>query len=241
MTNYSFEPVSLPTPDELGPVEEAVHAAPDGPRRADGVDPASVEAEEEHLTEFDGAPPSPLSGQRSSPVPAEEGLQQQLEAAKAEAHRQGVEEGRKAEAERVRTALEAVRAVVDELKEADDRRDKEAEDRVAVLAVAVAAHLIEREVRASPEIVSDLVRRAIAEFPVTDALSVHMNPGDLALLSRGIGGETAQPQLTSGQRVRWLPDPQIRSGGCLVEGGDQVVDARVSTTLERLVRVMIDG
>ncbi len=241
MTNYSFEPVSPPTPDELGPVEEAEHAASEGSVRAQGVDPDSVDAEEKHLPEFDGSPPPSVAGERASPVSAEVGMQQQLEAATAEAHRRGVEEGRKAEEERVRTALEAVRAVVDELKESDSRREKEAEDRVAVLAVAVAAHLMAREVRASPEIVSDRVRRAIAEFPVTDSLSVHMNPGDLALLSRGIAGETAQPQLTAGQRVRWVPDPQIRSGGCLVEGGDQVVDARISTTLERLFRVMVDG
>lgn len=241
MTNYSFEPVSPPSPEDLGPIEEAARSVSEGPVRADGVDPDSVEGEEEHLEEFDGTPPPPRAGQRTSPVTAEVGFQQQLEGAKTEAHRQGVEEGRKAEAERVRTALEAVRAVVDELREADTLRDKEAEERVAVLALAVAAHLMEREVRASPEIVSDLVRRAIAEFPVTDSLSVHMNPGDLALLSRGIGGETSQPQLTSGQRVRWVPDPQVRSGGCLVEGGDQVVDARISTTIERLFRVMVDG
>ncbi|MBT8488853.1 MAG: hypothetical protein HKN72_06915 [Gemmatimonadetes bacterium] len=241
MTNYSFEPVSLPTPEELGPVEEADHPGSEGPVRAGGVDPASVEAEEEHILEFEGAPSSPLSAQGRSPVSAEVDLQRQIEAATSEAHRRGVEEGRNAEAVRVRTALEAVRAVVDELKEADTLREKEAEDRVAAIAVAVAAHLMEREVRTSPEVVSDLVRRAIAEFPVTDDLTVHMNPGDLALLSRGIGGETSQPQLTSGQRVRWVPDPQIRSGGCLVEGGNQVVDARLSTTLARLFRAMIDG
>lgn len=241
MTNYSFEPVSVPTPDQLGPVEDADQRASEGPLRASGVDPAAVETEGEHLPEFEGATPPSGSVEDASPVPVEVDRQKQLEAATAEAHRRGVEEGRRAEGERVRAAVDALRIVVDELREADASREKEAEDRCAALAVAVAAHLMEREVRASPEIVSDLVRRAIAEFPVTDALTVHLNPGDLALLSRGIGGEASQPQLTSGQRVRWVPDPQIRSGGCLVEGGDQVVDARLSTTLERLFRVMVDG
>ena len=76
---------------------------------------------------------------------------------------------------------------------------------------------------------------------MTDSLNVHLNPGDLTMLSRGIGGEAAQPQLTSGQTVHWIPDPQIRPGGCLVEGGDQVVDARLSTILERVLRALVDG
>lgn len=241
MTSYSFEPVSLPSPEDLGPVEEAGREeVRQGPLRADGVDPSSLVTEDAHLTEFEG-PSAVLPvgvGQTGSPG-AE--IRQQLEDATAEAHRRGVEEGRRSESERLRTALEAVRVVVDQVSAADEQREKEAQDRAAVVAVAVAAHLLEREVRTSPEVVSDLVRRAIAEFPVTDPLSVHMNPGDLALLARGVGGEGAQTQLTSGQRVRWIPDPQIRSGGCLVEGGDQVVDARLSTTLDRLLRAIVDG
>ena len=83
-----------------------------------------------------------------------------LETARAEAHHMGVEKGRQVEAERVRTLVEAVKFVIEELRVADERREQEATDRMAALATAVAGHLIEREVRTSPEIVSDLVRRA---------------------------------------------------------------------------------
>lgn len=241
MTNYSFEPVSIPDADELGPLgEPRTEAQAEGVVPAEGVDPESIDSEESHVPELPGAAaagsvPPGGAAVSSAPVP------DPLERARAEAHRQGVEEGRRAEAERVRTAVEAVRSVVDELHVADQRREKEAGDRVAALATAVAAHLLEREVRTSPDVVSDLVRRAIAEFPVSDTLAVHMNPGDLTLLTRGIAEDSAHPQLTSGQTVRWIPDPQINPGGCLVEGGDRVVDARLTTVLERLFRVLTDA
>jgi flagellar biosynthesis/type III secretory pathway protein FliH len=38
------------------------------------------------------------------------------------------------------------------------------------------------------------------------------------------------------QDVRWVADPHIVRGGCLVEGRERIIDGRVDTSLERAYR-----
>ncbi len=228
MTTYSFEPVEVPTLEEA---QQRAAGSADPP-----PDPASAAPPE--------LPELPAGPEITPPPPASAGPPERnaegLEAERLAAHERGFEEGRRAEAERVRTLVGAVNAVLEELNAADARRRDEAQHRIAALATAIAGHLIEREVRTTPELVSDLVRRAVAEFPVTESLVVHLNPSDLALPSAG-AGDAGRGSLTSGHSVRWTPDPALRSGGCLVEGVDRVVDARLGHILERIFRALTDA
>ena len=233
--SYSSEP-SVATPSGASPAEGRAEPPPRNPSTGGGEAPSPAMRPIE-LPELD---PSALV--RSDPdEPNAADNMAELQRARADAHQSGFEEGRKAEAMRVGTAIEAVKAIVAELGRKDDQRRQEASERIAVLATAIAGHLVEREVRSSPEVIADLVRRAVAEFPVNDPLRVHLNPSDLAHLSSGLADEAGREHLTSGQSVRWIPDPAIRSGGCLVEGSEQVVDARLSQALERISRVLIHG
>jgi flagellar biosynthesis/type III secretory pathway protein FliH len=36
--------------------------------------------------------------------------------------------------------------------------------------------------------------------------------------------------------AHWIADAQVKSGGCVVEGRDRIVDGRVDTALERVYR-----
>ena len=236
MTIYSFEPVTLPAAD---PTSDEPQRLERPPSKASS-DPADVtEVELPDLGQHGGPVASGLQGE---PAPSEEDeLERLIDEARAEAHGQGVTEGQRLEAERMATAFESLTTLLEEIRAADAVREKEAMERIAALATAIASHLVEREVRTSPDVISDLVRRAIAEFPVNEKLTIHLNPSDLALLSTGLPGEGAASQhLTSGQTVNWLPDPGIRSGGCLVEGGDRIVDARLSRILDRIVHALVD-
>jgi flagellar assembly protein FliH len=175
-------------------------------------------------------------------LPAEPAGLAELERVRREAHAAGFEDGRRSESVRVAHAIESVRALIAQLERADERRQQEASERIAILSTAIASHLVEREVKTSPDIIADVVRRAVAEFPVTDPITVHLNPSDLALLSSsGLSGPSVHQHLTGGQAVRWIADPTVRSGGCLVEGTDRIVDGRLSHTLERICQVLTDG
>lgn len=233
---WSFEPLILPTPEEL---EARVSAVPQPESRAGGHAGATAAAgavELPELTMPSGRPLQPQVVVPPQPTPQVEALEE----AKTTAHQQGFEEGRRAEAERVRTLVEAVNSIVHELSAADQRRELESIDRITVLATAIAGHIIGREVKVAPEVLADLVRRAVAEFGVNEGLTVHLNPSDLALLSSGLTDHAAGGNLASGKSVRWVPDPAIRSGGCLVEGGDRIVDARLEGIFERVFRALTD-
>jgi flagellar assembly protein FliH len=108
------------------------------------------------------------------------------------------------------------------------------EENIATLAVIVARHIVQREVSLDADVVADLVRRSLTEFPIDQTVRIRVNPMDLALLT--MNGDKAP--ITGKHDVSWLADNRIARGGCLIEGRDRIVDGRVDTALERAYRRM---
>lgn len=107
-----------------------------------------------------------------------------------------------------------------------------AEENLAAMAVVVAQHVIEREVTADTQIVRELVRRALAQFPLDQTISVRLHPDDLTACESLLA-----PDAIGRQRdIRLLADLHVHRGGCLVEGRERVIDGRVDTSLERAYR-----
>lgn len=239
MTTYLFEPTSRPR--EPGP--DPVPATASGEDSRDGADEASRSSMPPRPRELEELTPGTAGMEADIPsvdVAPRPTLDELLEQAREDGRLAGVEEGRRLEEVRLKRAIDSVKGLVSGIESAAAQREQEARARVVVLATAIATHLLERESKAAPDLISDLTRRAIAEFPVRDVLRVHLNPSDLALMSGGASPDPGRAALTSGQQVRWVPDPNVRSGGCLVKGTDRIVDARVSTTVERICRALID-
>ena len=131
----------------------------------------------------------------------------------------------------------AAESALDDVRTAEARWLVNVEENLAAIAVGVAQQVIMRDVTAAPEIVLEMVSRAVQEFGLDQALSIRVNPGDLeSLLSveRADGDDLGQ--ITKGREVRWIHDARIEPGGCVVEGRERIVDGRVDTGLERLYR-----
>lgn len=212
--------------DELGIAE---------PEPADGADPV-VEAEpEEELPEPD---PGPLLEEVVAELEERHALE--LEDAYARGWSEGEEEGRRQEAERLEKAVAAAERVLTAVSDRERAWAEAAEVEIALLATAIARQIIGRELETEPEIVVDLVRRAVAEFPLSQPVRVRVHPEDLAILSAlspSDGDGTAQ---SLEREVCWVPDVRIERGGCIVDGRDQIIDARVDKALERIYRKLID-
>lgn len=157
-----------------------------------------------------------------------------------EAYAQGYEEGRtegeEAEGARLAHAVRAAQSALEELRAGEVRWAGTIEENVCALAVAVARHVLGRELRGDPETVAALVRRALAEFPIDQPLRIRVNPTDLTAISALREGDGTPATVTEGRDAHWLADPQLQPGGCLVEGRDRIVDGRVDTALERVYR-----
>jgi flagellar biosynthesis/type III secretory pathway protein FliH len=136
----------------------------------------------------------------------------------------------------VNEAVTALRAIASELSEAGTLAPSILEENIAALAVVVARQIIAKEVSVEKDLVANLVRRALTEFPLDQGVRVRVNPLDLSLLTGNAPGD--QGPVTGNRDASWVADPRVSRGGCLIEGRDRIVDGRVDTALERAYRRM---
>ncbi len=97
------------------------------------------------------------------------------------------------------------------------------------LSLTVARHLIEREYSGDPALVDSLVRTALDIAPIGGQVTVRLNPGDLHALQE-LG---SLDRFSSGDamELRWIGDPELGHGGCVVEGPTSIVDGRLDRVL----------
>lgn len=151
----------------------------------------------------------------------------------------GIAAARAGAQDEVASAMAALRCAAGELAASEARFLGALEENLAALAVCVARQLIAREVRSAPEIVVDLVRRAVAEFPIDQQLRIRINPIDLSVLASAPDGDAIR--IAPGREISWAADARIYPGGCVVEGRDRIIDGRVDAALERAYRRLINS
>jgi len=151
----------------------------------------------------------------------------------------GAEAGRAQALQEMGPNLQASVKVVAEVEDFRDALMAQMQDNLTALALAVARQLIEREVKAEPEVVANLVRSALSHFPLDQKLRIRLNPLDLSSISRE-KSENRTP-VTAGREVRWIPDENVARGGCVVEGPERIVDGRIDLALERIYRTVSNG
>jgi len=132
---------------------------------------------------------------------------------------------------RVASLLAALAQAVESIRMHEARWLANADENVAAIAVSVARHILQREVATDMSTVNALVQRALAVFPLGQTITVRLSPEDHAC-----GIDLLKGLADGKQDVRWIADPHITRGGCLVEGRERIIDGRVDTALERLYR-----
>jgi flagellar biosynthesis/type III secretory pathway protein FliH len=210
--------------------------------------PAAPEASDPwSLEEIEPSKPAPAHPKRQAPA-ADALSDEQVEALRIqsefeEAYARGLEDGL-AEAQRtmgaqLETALAAVGEAARALQASQSQWTHSAEQHIHALSVAVAQHVINRELRGDMHAVPDLVRRALAHYPLDEAVRIRLNPQDLSIISTAETGPGLR--IAPGRNVQWLADSEIAPGGCLIEGRRRVVDGRVDHALERIYRQLSDA
>lgn len=167
---------------------------------------------------------------------AEHALQQQLREAYEHGRADGAREANALAGGRVQSALEALNQASEELQALREPWQRDAAAHLAALATAIAEHVIEREVRSDSNIIADLVRRALASFPLGEPVRIRIHPEDLSTLS--LGRASGELRLAPGRQAEWVADDTVSPGGCLVEGPRRVVDGRVRQMLERVYEAL---
>jgi len=168
-------------------------------------------------------------------------LERLVEGARAAGYDAGRLDGELAGATRLRNAISAAEAALESIRSNETKWQECVRENVSALALTIARHIVGRELHSDAAAVADLVKRALAEFPIDQPMRVRVHPHDLSLLSQPViaGGDAVS--IAPNRDVRWLADGRIMPGGCVVEGRERIVDGRVDTALERLYRKLTDN
>ena len=148
---------------------------------------------------------------------------------------EGRAEGEAAERLRLRNAFAALDSALGSIQHGEARWREALEENLVALAIAIAKQILEREVKVDRGVVEGLVRRAVSEFPVDQPVRVRLAPTDIGVLADA-GAAVPPADLVDGRAARWIPDPLLTPGGCVVEGRERIVDGRVDSALERIYR-----
>lgn len=155
----------------------------------------------------------------------------------ADAYARGRADGERAARATLEQSLHAALAMLaqaaDSVNVHEARWVSNVEENIAALAVSVARHIVQREIRVDPGFVATLVAHALAQYPVEQEISIRVNPEDLATCRAVIDADNG-----GARTLRWIGDASIERGGCLTEGRERIIDGRVDTALERMYRTI---
>jgi flagellar assembly protein FliH len=133
---------------------------------------------------------------------------------------------REAGEQQFRERTRALDALLEMLPTRIDARVAAVEDELAATCFEVVSRIL-GEVAPRPEAVQAQVARATARLRGRQANAIRLHPDDLAALQK----TGAIPSDAAQSAVRWIADPGIGLGGCLIESADGGLDARIETQL----------
>jgi flagellar biosynthesis/type III secretory pathway protein FliH len=153
---------------------------------------------------------------------------------------EGGREARAAAEAEWRAAIKVLATAADAVRASRSRWLDTAEANLYALATAVAHQVIGREVAIEPELVLELVRRALDEIDAESPVSVRVHPQDLPLVQARLdatGAEAGAEQI----EIAFAADASLSRGGCIVETPRRLVDGRIETALQALYVRLSDG
>ncbi len=216
----AFEPFYLPTSPASAPARPAEPPTP-------AAAPHPMEAEAAHQAILGAAVAQAQQILQNARQQAAE-LMQSAEAQVTEASRQAREEARKEiEAETGHLLLTA-QGVLDEVRAWRDSYLRQSERPVLDLLLRIGRQIFGHGLTLDQPTLHSAFERALAEAKPLGHLRIHVHPDDAALLDPHWPEQQAA---RLNQHLELVPDPNLRRGGCLVEGEYGAVDARVETQL----------
>ena len=168
---------------------------------------------------------------------AQEEERQRLEVE--DAYRRGLNDGERqgtaVAREELKSAVQATVSALEEIRAARESWESRLQERLVLLAAAIASKIVGRELQADSAPFVELARSAVAAFPLEEAVRIRLHPADREIIANDVMDEVV------GERaVRWITDEDVTRGGCIVEGPDRIVDARVDEALVRIVGALTD-
>ncbi len=134
----------------------------------------------------------------------------------------------------LRHAVQALRIAAQELDEARSRMVREVEEQLIDLAIDIARKVVMQEIDAGRARIDPIVAEALRHVPPRQEVVVHLNPEDSAQC------EMAQETEDGGaaKNIRFVADPSVPRGGCVVETPEGTVNSSPQEHLEGIASAL---
>jgi flagellar assembly protein FliH len=176
-------------------------------------------------------------------VAALEKLKEIQEAAYKEAYDLGLEEGRNDAFTKVSAEIKERMDTLDQLLTAVTHLKKELEHHnethLIKLTFQMAARLARHEVQMNNDIVTQVIRDAVALSQDEENVTVRVSPDQFDFLET-LKKQTGR-EFDFMKKIRFEPSPDISAGGCVVETNYGEVDARLEQRIEQLWAALVEN
>ena len=147
-------------------------------------------------------------------------------------YQEGYAAGVESKEEEVRQALARLEALHDELAAQRSRIVREAEELVVGVAVELGRRITGIQAETDPKVLARVMRGALESLAGSGAITVRVHPDDLELARRFAAHWTEKVEKSALLAVR--PGEHVGRGGCMIEGAEENIDARLEAQFEVL-------
>ena len=143
---------------------------------------------------------------------------------------EGLESGRQA----VAAQLQLLEQLMHSLAQPFEMLDREVEEQLFELTLAIVRKLVHVEISSSPEMIVSVINETIALLPGSSRdIKLHLHPEDAQLL------EELMPGTARDNSWGIIADVSLRRGGCVVKTRASEIDATVETRLENVIASLL--
>jgi flagellar assembly protein FliH len=101
------------------------------------------------------------------------------------------------------------------------------------LALAMATHVLRRQVEVDPELLVSMARAALERLASASAVTIHVHPTDFEALSR------QHPPAAASGSVEVIADPDVPRGGCVARTAGGTIDAGIDAQFSELTTALL--
>ncbi len=148
---------------------------------------------------------------------------------------QGIADGRAAAQAEMDEMLATMRGLIEMARVERHKIIQSAEPEIVRLSVAIAERVLNGHIAQQPETVLDMVRSAITRLVNRETVTVRVNPADIEIMR-----EHREHLMTMNDidNMRLIEDQRVDRGGVLIETDAGTIDAKVSTQMREVRRLL---
>ena len=144
-------------------------------------------------------------------------------------HVEGVRKGEAELAKRIAEVdvkIAALEAIIGTLAKPLDELDAQVENELTRLALAIAKHLVRREIKIDPTQIIGIIRHTVSLLPLSARnIRIHLHPDDAAIVRERLARASGEQEWTLAE------DPLMARGGCRLTTDNSSIDARFEASV----------